>query len=94
VTDGITPEVYDNLASVAAAVTAIHGVSLLVDAALVLEGTLANIAATHLAGGGGTAVTPPTFSAGATYSPDDQTITINAWVSALFSALRTAGYIA
>ncbi len=51
--DGIT-EVFDNLANVAAAVAAINNSvngSSIVDAALILEGTLANVAATALAGG-------------------------------------------
>lgn len=51
--DNIT-EVFDNLATVAAAVAAINNPvtgSSIVDAALVLEGTLANISATALAGG-------------------------------------------
>lgn len=91
VTDGVTPEVYDDQADVAAIVASLAA-SLLVDAELILEGTLANIAATPLAGGGGAAVTAPSFSGVAL--DDGQSQQVSAWGRALFDALRTAGYIA
>ena len=89
ITDGITPEVYDNLADVDAAITAISGVSLLADAVKIADGTLADIAATPLIGG--ISWTAPTFSLG---ESDGQSIFISKWAKALFDALRTAGYIA
>jgi hypothetical protein len=89
ITDGVTPEVYDDLADVDAAITAIEGVSLLVSAAKLANGTLANIAATPLAGG--VSITAPTFALG---ENDNQSIFIAKWAKAIFDALRTAGYIA
>lgn len=89
VTDGVTPEVYDNQANVAAIVASLAA-SLLVDGALILEGTLANIAATPLAGG--MTVTAPVISGVAL--DDGQSQQVSKWGRALFDALRTAGYIA
>lgn len=51
ITQGISTEVYDNLVTVAAAVAAINALSVLATATFTLEGTLANISATVLAGG-------------------------------------------
>jgi len=87
----VTPEVYDDQANVAAIVASLAA-SLLVRGTLILEGTLANVAATALLGGGGAAVTAPTFSG--TSLDDGQEQQVSKWGRALFDALRTAGYIA
>lgn len=89
VTDGVTPEVYDDQADVATIAASISG-GALANGTAVASGTLANISATHLAGGGGATVTAPTFAAGAN---DGQTAAITAWGKALFAALQSAGYM-
>lgn len=87
---GGTNEVYDNLADINAAVAAIHGVSALVDAVKIADGTLANISASNLIGA--LSVTPPTFSGVAL--DDGASQRIDKWGNAIFSALQSAGYIA
>lgn len=91
--DGIT-EVFDNLATVAAAVAAINNSvtgSVIVDAALVLEGTLANIGATALAGGTDGATTNAEWTLGFNKLDTDpadiyQAVTSDASVLALLVA--------
>ena len=90
---GLVTETYDNLASVAAAVAAIHGVSALVDAIFIAEGTLAVLPATNLLNGAdasGVQIVPPTFAIG---ENDNQSIFIARWAKAIFDGLRAAGYI-
>lgn len=89
VVKGMVTEVYDDQANVAAIVASLAA-SALVDAALILEGTLANVSATPLAGG--IDVSAPSISGVAL--DDGQTQQVSAWGRALFDALRTAGYIA
>lgn len=86
-----SPEVYDNLASVAAAVTAIHGVSAFVDAIFIAEGTLATLSATHLAGG--VSYTPPSVGFGQPGTLDGSSVEIDKWAAAIFTGLQSAGYL-
>jgi len=90
ITDGVTPEVYDNTVATAAAfVTAIQGVSLLVTATKLSDGGMEVLSVTNLVPGA--AWTAPVFARG---ENDGQSIFIAKWAKALFDGLRDAGYIA
>jgi len=90
ITNGGTPEVYDNVTATAAAmVTAIQGVSLLVSATKISDGGIEVMSVTHLAAAATWSV--PTFALG---ENDNQSIFISKWAKALFDGLVAAGFIA
>jgi hypothetical protein len=90
ITDGVTPEVYDNIVATAAdIVTAVQGVSLLVTAEVVSSGDIIVMAVSNLLQDA--AWVAPTFALG---ENDNQTVFIAKWAKALFDGLRASGYIA
>jgi hypothetical protein len=90
ITNGVTPEVYDNIvATTAAIVTAIQGVSLLVTAEAVSSGAVIVMAVSNLVQDA--AWVAPVFAIG---ENDNQSIFIARWAKALFDGLRASGYIA
>lgn len=88
---GYTSQVYDNNASIAAAVAAINAAGTpLVKATTLAAGTPVDFAATALSGASGVVWTLPSIPAG---NDDNQFVRLAAMCDAVFSAMQVSGYI-